>query len=153
MGDADRRSWLALCVAASCRDLWACDEGASGFRGVTVVCVARWADKAGQRFRTTAVLLAPDQVIERMGLATLAGRDRRQAWENDRIDELHRLGGDQVSHWVDVSGPKAYETYQARLREMLSNSPAATGKAGESRMTCSWFRCSGHCFRRPSATI
>jgi hypothetical protein len=71
----------------------------------------------------TAVLPSPEQVIERMRLATLAGHDRRQAWENDRIDELLRLGGDQVSHWVDISGTKAYETYQARLREMLAVPP------------------------------
>ena len=51
------------------------------------------------------------------------GSDHRQAWENDRIDELRQVGGDRVSRWADISGPKGYETYQARLRELLAVPP------------------------------
>jgi hypothetical protein len=79
--------------------------------------------KPAARAAPTAVMLRAEQVIEGMHLATRAGSDRRQPWENDRIEELLRLGGDRVSHWIDVNDAKAYETYGARLRELLAIPP------------------------------
>jgi hypothetical protein len=71
----------------------------------------------------TAVMLPVEQAIERARQAMLVGHDRRQAWENARIDELRQIGGDRVSRWADISGPKGYETYQARIRELLAVPP------------------------------
>jgi hypothetical protein len=71
----------------------------------------------------TAVMLPAEQAIERARLAMSVGNDRRQAWENDRIDELRQAGGDRVSRWADISGPKGYATYQAFIREMLAMPP------------------------------
>ena len=68
----------------------------------------------------TAVLLPADQAIERARQAMLVGHDRRQAWENARIDELRQIGGDRVSRWADIGGPKGYETYQARIRKLFA---------------------------------
>jgi hypothetical protein len=67
----------------------------------------------------TAVLPSAEQVAERVGRALRVGNDRRQAWENQRIDELLRLGGDSVSAWADINGPKGYAAYQARIRLLL----------------------------------
>jgi hypothetical protein len=71
----------------------------------------------------TAVMLPEEQAVERARLAMTVGNDRRQAWENDRIEELRKVGGDRVSRWADISGPKGYETYQARIRELLAVPP------------------------------
>ncbi|MBL6617296.1 MAG: hypothetical protein ISP45_25010 [Reyranella sp.] len=72
--------------------------------------------------RPTAVIFTPDQVVERATRA-VAVSGQRQAWQLDRIRELHRVGGDGVSAWSNVSGHEGYKAYRARLREVLAVPP------------------------------
>ncbi len=73
--------------------------------------------------KPTAMLPSPDELVARAARALAIGLDGRPAWQLQRIAELHRVGGDQVSRWSSVAGEANYKAYQARLQEMLAMPP------------------------------
>lgn len=73
--------------------------------------------------RPTAVMFTPQEVVERAARAVAAGLAGRADWQLQRIAELHRVGGDQVSNWSTVAGEAGYKAYRGRLREVLAMPP------------------------------
>jgi hypothetical protein len=74
--------------------------------------------------KPTAVLFTPQEVVERAVRALAAdGLQRRQPWQLERIGELHKVGGDQVSDWSVVSGEEGYKAWRGRLRTLLAMPP------------------------------
>jgi hypothetical protein len=71
----------------------------------------------------TAVLPTAAQVLERSAQALRVGGPPRPPWEVAHIDELRRIGGDNVTAWADVGGEKGYQNYQARIRDTLAMPP------------------------------
>ncbi|UYN95093.1 MAG: hypothetical protein KIT25_24280 [Enhydrobacter sp.] len=70
----------------------------------------------------TAVMLTAAEVAERSN-AAMRVSGPRQAWELARIEELRRLGGDDVSRWANLQDEKGYRDYLHFVREMLSMPP------------------------------
>ena len=73
--------------------------------------------------RATAVLAPPEQIAEWATLALLAGERSLEAWQKVRMRELHQVGGDRVSRWLDVVGEQGRRNYRARLDEVLAMPP------------------------------
>lgn len=70
----------------------------------------------------TAVMLSPEEVARRSNAAMLV-HGQRQDWELARIEELRKLGGDDVSRWANLTGKKGYEDYLQLIREILAMPP------------------------------
>ena len=81
-----------------------------------------WQLNTADKSRPTAVLPTPAELAQRLKPA-LQVRGTRQAWEIQRIEELRKVGGDNVSAWAIVEGEKGYKDYQARLLELLKIPP------------------------------
>ena len=73
--------------------------------------------------RPTAVIFTPQEIVERATRALAPNLQGRPDWQLERIGELHKVGGDQVSNWSNVAGDEGYKAYQGRLREVLAMPP------------------------------
>lgn len=73
--------------------------------------------------RPTATLPTPAAVNAGASRALAAGLDNRPRWQIERIVELRRVGGDQVSLWGNVTGEAGYSAYRKRLAELLAMPP------------------------------
>ncbi|HQS16814.1 MAG TPA: hypothetical protein PLV46_14700 [Reyranella sp.] len=70
----------------------------------------------------TARLLPIEEIAARAQAATRA-QGNRPEWQLERIRELQRVGGDNVSPWAEVVGPDARRAYASRLKELLARPP------------------------------
>jgi len=70
----------------------------------------------------TARLLPIEEIAARARAATRA-RGNRPEWQVERICQLQRVGGDNVSPWAEVVGPDARRVYASRLNELLAMPP------------------------------
>ncbi len=84
---------------------------------------ADWELSTRDGSQPTAVMLTQAQVIEQAKRAQLVGGPARPAWQLKHIEELRRVGGDNVSSWTDVHGETDYRNYLGRLREALAMPP------------------------------
>lgn len=73
--------------------------------------------------RPTAVMVTPQEMAERAARALATGLEQRWGWQRERIAELQRVGGDQVSNWSVIGGEAGYKAYRARLGEVLAMPP------------------------------
>lgn len=70
----------------------------------------------------TARLLPIEEIAARAQAATRPA-GRRADWQIERIRELQRVGGDNVSPWAAVVGPDARRAYASRLDALLAMPP------------------------------
>ena len=106
------------------RLLLTCRPSAGGTVAVRMPAPAdRTALPDADNSRPTAVMLTPEELAERAARALSAGLERRQGWQLERIAELSRAGGDQVSGWAAVAGEAGYKAYQRRLSGVLAIPP------------------------------
>ena len=68
-------------------------------------------------------MFTPQEIVERATRALAPDLQGRPDWQLERIGELHKVGGDQVSNWSNVAGDEGYKAYQGRLREALAMPP------------------------------
>jgi hypothetical protein len=103
-----------------------CRPIAGGGGTVAVTLPARLDRKAlltADGSKPTAALPSPEDLVERAARVLARGREGRSSWQDERIGELQRVGGDQVSRWGIVAGEANYKAYQMRLRELLAMPP------------------------------
>jgi hypothetical protein len=70
----------------------------------------------------TARLQPIEEIAARARAATRPSGSRRE-WQIERIRELQRVGGDNVSPWAAVVGPDARRAYTSRLKALLALPP------------------------------
>lgn len=73
--------------------------------------------------KPTALLAPISEIARRARRAVERGLEDRSDWQVARIRELQRVGGDSVSPWADVAGPKGEEKYRKRLTETMAMPP------------------------------
>ena len=81
-----------------------------------------WQLRTSDGSQPTALLPKPAELVERMS-TILQVTGPREAWEQTRIDELRKVGGDTVSRWTQVEGLQGYKDYQERLKTLLAMPP------------------------------
>ncbi len=81
-----------------------------------------WQLGTSDKSKPTAVQFSPKEVVERARQALLP-RGKRQDWEVRRLNELRKVGGDNVSAFANVEGDKGYRDYQTRLSRILAIPP------------------------------
>ncbi len=84
---------------------------------------SEWEMMTKDASQPTAVMPSAQQLIEPARQAMRIGGPARPAGELAHIEELRRLGGDNVSAWADVGGDKAYQAYLTRIHQTLSIPP------------------------------
>ena len=67
-------------------------------------------------------MLTPQQVAERARRA-IAVNGERPAWELAHIEELRRVGGDNVSGWAEAADENRYKDYRRQLTRLLFMPP------------------------------
>ncbi len=121
---------------------WAMPTGGHGLRftaprllltcrrigGVVAVTLPPRLDRAallrtGDGSRPTAVLPPPAEIAARGRRVVDAGLEGREAWQVERIRELQRVGGDEVSPWAETESETSYANYKERLREIMAMPP------------------------------
>ncbi|WP_139373877.1 hypothetical protein [Enhydrobacter aerosaccus] len=83
---------------------------------------ADWQVKTADGSRPTAVMPSAQQVSDAGRRATLVRGDRPKG-EIDRIAELRRAGGDNVSALAEAGSDKGYKAYLEQIRLLLSMPP------------------------------
>jgi len=129
-GHADRRPWPALRSAAAGADLSA-DHRRRRHCGRHPAGPTRSQSAAdGRRIETHGRAAVARGTRRARARALVQGLQGRPSWQLERIGELHRVGGDQVSRWGMVAGEAQYKAYQARLRELLALAAALLAGLG-----------------------
>ncbi len=78
--------------------------------------------RTGNGSTPTAVMFSAAE-IEALSNAAMQVSRPREDWEVARIEELRRLGGDDVSRWANLQGERGYEDYRRFVREILAMPP------------------------------
>ena len=81
-----------------------------------------WQLRTKDKSAPTAVMLTPQQVAERARRA-IAVNGERPAWELAHIEELRRVGGDNVSGWAEAADENRYKDYRRQLTRLLFMPP------------------------------
>ncbi len=82
-----------------------------------------WALSGKDASPPTALLPSPDAATMKARQALQVAGPARQDWELARIEELRRLGGDNVSVWANIDSAGGYQEYRARLDALLAVPP------------------------------
>lgn len=73
--------------------------------------------------KPTAVLAPMAEIVRRAQRTIDSALSGRPPWQVERIRELQKVGGDNVSPWADVAGRKGEENYRRRLTELMAMPP------------------------------
>ena len=95
----------------------------AGTVAVTLPADRGAAPRVADGSKPTAVLAPMAEIAQRARQVAERSLAGRPAWQVDRIRELWKVGGDNVSPWADVAGPKGEENYRKRLAETMAIPP------------------------------
>jgi hypothetical protein len=82
-----------------------------------------WELAQGDGSRATAVLPSAAEIMQRARQAMTPRGEGRPAWERQRLIELMRIGGDEVSAWGLFAGEVDNAAYLKQIREQLAVPP------------------------------